>query len=479
MGNRIKIAILTICCIVAVCFSGCFPEDSLDWSADGLFGLLRSGGALYLVDGQTGALTPIEPTDVGVMPDISDDGSLIAYTRTVSCKSLDEGFRLFPKTVVEGIKRDARELQQQILAGLATLSHDGNELKLADSYRSWVTRYLCENADPALTEKVGQGVVDECKAQEIRYSRLIVTRRSQLDEKQTVVTLPADLARPRFSPDNRHIAYLAPVPNQKDTAALLVAARGDGIDALEAATAVAIGYDWRPDSRALAYLRQDSDPALSVLEEKVVAGDDGRLLVQPVETAAPGSLGTSRATGPARHLAGTLFQPMTCVAYAPQGRLLFSSATITIPTTQLDEPRYSVFCYDNATGTVTEILPAVLRGQASQNLNFFRLSGDGKRLLVPLRSNRFAIYELGAPTATFPLPEAEGFGSEELPAFLPAWKGNSEVTCLVSEKSHYLTVAKEQARRKEILSIGLDAAALKVRILSESWPDNAMPKVQQ
>jgi hypothetical protein len=167
------------------------------------------------------------------------------------------------------------------------------------------------------------------------------------------------------------------------------------------------------------------------------------------------------------------------VAYAPQGRLLFSSATITIPTTQLDEPRYSVFCYDNTVGTVTEILPAVLRSQASQNLNLFRLSNDGKRLLVPLRSNRFAIYELGAATATFPLAEDEGFGSEEMPAFLPAWKGNSEITCLVSEKSRYLTVAgEEQARRKEILAIRPDPTASEVRILSQSWPVSAMPKTQ-
>lgn len=32
----------------------------------------------------------------------------------------------------------------------------------------------------------------------------------------------------------------------------------------------------------------------------------------------------------------------------------------------------------------------------------------------------------------------EGFGEENVLDFAPAWKGNNEISCLVSEKSHFL-----------------------------------------
>lgn len=166
------------------------------------------------------------------------------------------------------------------------------------------------------------------------------------------------------------------------------------------------------------------------------------------------------------------------VAYGPEGRVLFSSATVTIPTSDLDEPRTSLFCYDRLTGTVTDILPAALRNQASESIHYFRLSPDGRRLLAPLESNRFAICELGSKQVQYPLSVEEGFGDDDIPDFLPSWKGNDRVTCLVPETSHFLTGPDGKPHhRREIVVIDTNGQLLEV--LSKDWPDAAIPGASQ
>jgi len=480
MTDRIKIVRLAAFCLIVTGLAGCPPEDSLDWSADGLVGLLRSAGALYVVDGQTGALTTVEAQDVGVMPGISQDGKLLVYAKTRVFQSLDEGFQFLPGPVVNRIKRDAQALRQKVLADLATLPKDGREFEfeLAEPYCWWVIRSLCADADPALTEKLGKEELARCQAQELRGSTLFLTSRAKPAEKETIVTLPLDIYRPRLSPDNRLIAYVVLATDRQEQGTLLLASVGPGPKAMQVAGGVALGYDWRPDSKALAYLRQEGDTLLAVLEEKVVAGADGALLAETVEVTEGPSLYTSTSTRTGRQLAGTLFQFITHVAYGPGERLFFSSAAAAIPTTELDAPGYSLFCYDRVTGRLADVLPGAIRNQSTDAVNFFRLSPDGKRLLVPLRYNRFALYELGSNTVVFPLPAEEGFGEENTLGFLPAWKGSDSLTCLAPEKSHFLVGAGNQpGRRDEILLLGVEGQLLKV--LSQDWPDEAVPQLSE
>ncbi len=477
MTGRIKIVRLMAFCLVVTGLAGCFPEDSLDWSADGLVGLLRSDGALYVVDGQTGALTTVEAQDVGVMPGISQDGKLLVYVKTRIFQSLDEGLQSLPGPVVNQIKRDAQSLRQKIVAGLATLPNDNNKF-LVDPYRWWVVRCMCADSDPALAEKIGKEELAACQAHDLQASMLLLTSRAKPAEKETPVTLPTNIYRPRLSPDNRLIAYVVPATDDEEKGALLVACVGPGPKAMLAAGNIALGYDWRADSKALAYVRQEGDTLLATLEEKVVAGADGALLAENVEVPEGPSVYTSKCTGAARQLAGTLFQAIMHVAYGPGGRLVFSSAAASIPTTELDAPGYSLFCYDPITGRVTDILPGAIRNQSSDAINFFHLSPDGRRLLVPLHRNRFALYELGSNTVVFPLPAEEGFGDENLPGFLPGWKGNDSLTCLAPEKSHFLVAANNQAHhRQEILVLGVEGQLQKV--LSQDWPDEAAPQIGQ
>jgi len=60
--NLINLALVVV--YIAVMFLiGCFPKDSLQWSADGSAGIYSKNGALFIVDGNTGSLTQIAPKE--------------------------------------------------------------------------------------------------------------------------------------------------------------------------------------------------------------------------------------------------------------------------------------------------------------------------------------------------------------------------------------------------------------------------------
>jgi hypothetical protein len=242
---------------------------------------------------------------------------------------------------------------------------------------------------------------------------------------------------------------------------------------VEVATGVAISYDWRPDSRALAYLRQDSDALLGVIVEKIVVDETGALLAELSANAATAPIGIFRAANQGSDLAGTLFQSFMKVQYGRDGRLFFSSPVSKIPAGNLEELTYSLFCYDSTTGAVVDVLPASVSGMEGEMVNFFALSPDGTKVLLPMQKHRFAIYALGEKTPVLPIDESEAFG-EDLPDMLPSWKSNTEVSCLVSGTSRFLAGSASAGKdRNEVVVLNVDGSF--GAQLSRDWPDDVIP----
>jgi hypothetical protein len=455
---------------------GCFPEESLEWSADGSVGLLRTSSKLYLVDGGSGALSPVVAEGVSPWPDIAKDGSQIVYAQEQKCATLVEGLKALPAGQVQMIAQDAQKLRERILSGaLAVEDPDaalGDKSGYAEPYRGWVVHSLCEKADEQLTQKLGAGVLQKGKESELVCHRLIVAPRSDLTRKQILATSALGIFRPRFSPDGRRVAYLLVGPADNEQAHLFIASLR-GAEPVHVASNVSLGFDWRPDSQAIAYLRQEDGAAmLGTISEQRVCDPNGGLLAgfhdKPQDP-----LTAHYGTGDSKQLAGTLFDPLMKIEYGIGGRLLFSSPSVKIPSSDLDESKYSLFCYDAVTGAVSNVLPASTADGAGQMVNFFSLSPDGKRALLPMPKSRFAIYELGAKSSHAPIKESEEFG-DDMPKMLPAWKGNDRISCQVSEKSHFVTGRSQQQRsRKEI--VVLNAAGDFQNLLSGNWPDEALP----
>ena len=444
-------------------------------------GLLRTDESqgLYLVDGQTGELTPVATDEIAPWPHISKDGRFVAYSQGVKPSTLEDGLGKLPAPQVKMIKHHASKMRQKVLAGLFP-SHDFAGLSdeafdYAGPYRNWVIRYMCEHADGQLGEKIGMDNLQKARQIELMLTKLILVGRQNLDRKQVIVTSAVPILRPRFSPNHKCVAFVTMAQDTPERIDLFVASRQEKIPMMRVATGVSLGFDWRADSRAIVYIKQDGDATLASLHEGIIADENGRLLAEPVDDSDEGSAQTHNCTRDAQQLVGTFFEPMLSAKYGPGGRIFFSSASGSIPASGIDEPRYSLFCYDPVTGTVSNVLPPALADLAGQHVDFFALSPDGKRVLLPLPHHRFAIYTLGETDANIPIPEEDG-AQEEMPSMLPAFKGNSQITCVISKNSRLLETLDEQARlRNQIVVMNADGDVLRIEVLSKNWPDLAIP----
>ena len=487
MNNRIKSFGLAAFYVAAIFLAGCFPEDSLKWSEDGSVGLLRIEDALYIVDGNTGELTEVEKPYVSVFPDISDDGNLIAYCQLVKCLNPLEDLKMLPPGQVKMIKYYAEHTKKNILnsGGLTDGKFPFPEegLLLPHDYRNWAIRYLCENADGKLLEVLGKEGIEKGKEEEFGYFQIVVAPARAPEKKRIVATSIFHTVATRLSPDGKSVAYLmhtqkGEVSNEYEEFGLYVASLDSDIKAMLVDSRVAIFYDWRPDGKAIAYMSADSKNLLhdnfivGTLEERTVANANDKLLAEATELGERGSAGTHKCTGKTLELAGIIFNPWLKVVYGAGGRLFFSSAILTLPTSTGDEPRWSLFCYDPVTATISDVLPASVSSYASEAVEMlmFSMSPDGKNVLLPTKDNRFIRYTLGTDSMEVPIGEDEGYGDENVSAFLTAWKGNDEISCMVSEKSRFLTKDKEEPhKRKEVVILGADCKFR--RVLSESWPE--------
>ncbi len=490
MNNRMKSLGLIGFYIVAFFFIGCIPEDSLEWSEDGSVGLLRVEGALYLVDGQTGELTSIAQKDVQSWPDISKDGSLIVYSEEVECDSLSQGLKLLPPRQVKMIQYNAKRMGEYILeAGslgmIEKFPDPDDELLRPEEYRNWAIRYMYENADDELLKILGDEGIKLAKEKLLRYFQVVVVPRDNLNDKRIVATNIFGTVATQLSPDNRYVAYIMQTQygQEEDEYSLYVTfLKGDN-KAMLVDRRVALGYDWRKDSKAIAYMDADTDNlggdelALGTLQERVIVGEENNLLAKPIELEEKenGSVEMYQCTSDVSSLAGLIYYPWLKVRYGLEGRIFFSTCSMPLPMSKRDEPGWSLFCYDSVTGVVTNVLPLSALNYTSQAMPMlqFELSPDGKKVLLPIKNNRLIDYEFGTDNVGLPIFEDEGFGDEEISALVPTFKGNDEISFLVSGKSHYFAESeREKSDRYEI--IVLNRTALKGRILSKNWPDEIM-----
>jgi hypothetical protein len=160
------------------------------------------------------------------------------------------------------------------------------------------------------------------------------------------------------------------------------------------------------------------------------------------------------------------------VSYARDNRIFFASVKMSLPSGGIDEEKTTIFCCDTITWSVSEIMKQGMLDFSEGNLYLFALSGDSRKMLLPGKKNTLLLYALGSDFALSKVivDTNESFGDNSPP---PQWKGLDRFSCLVSEKSHYLTNdPNTPARRKEIVI--LDADGTLKQILSKDWPDELL-----
>lgn len=486
--NKNRVTYLLAFLITALFFfAGCIPEDSLEWSDDGSVGLLRTDRALYLVDGQSGALTEIASENVQPWPDISKDGSLVVYSRDIECKSLEEGLKMLPPGQVEIIKKGAEEIFDNILKTEKPFDGEFPEpdtdlLKPGD-VKNWAIRYMCENAYDYMSKALGQEGVKQGKEKTLRLNQVVVAPVNNPSDKRVIATNMFVTLAVQLSPDNQYVSYMLQTRHRQedDEYSLYVASLKSDVKAMLVDERVAFGYDWRSDSKAIAYIYADSevfdtdDLVLGSLKERIVADEGSNLLAEPVkpEDNDGVSAGTHQCTGKESSYAGLIFYPWQKVQYGLDGRIFFSTCEMSLPMSEKEEGRWSLFCYDNRLGAVSEVLPQTVSNMSQVVAMLqFELSPDGSKVLLPIKKNRFVIYKPSSGSTDIPIKEDEEFGDEEVSELVPAWKGNDEISFMVSGKSHFLP--EQQQDPKETgpnQIIILNTTNDQSRILSQTWDE--------
>jgi len=458
---------------LAALAAGCYPQSSMRWSHSGSVGVVAQKEKGVLVDGTTGEATPL-PELVGWAPAVSPDGKHVLYASAKAFDDVGAALAALPKAQQDLVAQEAARVRAHVLAeaqgpkgpGGATRWPDLEPADLARSavYCNLVLRAACRNADAALGSALAPGVLEKAKQRPVRVIQLVTAPVARPDAGRTLAASLYAITMPRLSPDGRLVAYLChTLGDDKDAGTrydLWVApATGQG-GGIRLARSVALGYAWRPDSRAIAYVASigDAEPRLiGTLNTLEVADADGRLLAKAAE---PGGDADRVASAEPDQRAGVIFSNNATAVYLPSGRLLFASVKVSLPLGHLEgDPQHSIFAYDPATGAVADILPPAV-SQRIAGQAYFDLSPDGKRVLVPLGKQGFLVYTLGEAEASSPL--ADEAAVESAPP--PAWKGPDHVVCTVGSASSLLKDTDGVGGNEKAL-VEVDREGNRVRVL--------------
>ena len=445
------------CLLVAVCISGCFPEEHIWWSPKGDRAIVKvDGDKLHLVtaDGELGEalFESASVEDWGVLSlSWLPDGSGFVCSRKRRIRTWEEIKKLIPadevKQVESGLPDTMPTLQGQvmrvkdpsIIEKLSWFLPSNKELMVEAGIRLiWEQRpeelrslfRKLPHGESILAELEGENTGFEVR--ELCWVDLDKSAKKPTQEfAPTLLEFPI---MPRVSPKHHALAYLRFKEGGDDESATLCVTRMDGGQTLVAAQRVSsLNYKWMPDGRSLVFTQALGGKGDSVQSiQRVIALQESGQLMKPTHDKQPdGSLlvieGADRLAQP-KPLALAIMpsrglQMGTTVEPLPDGRILFASQPITLPALAGPELAANLFLI-SADGQSLSTIPTK-PGDLPTDLGWFVLSPDGKSVaIVEGSTDAVAVVELSTGKTEIVSPPHEGWECQTV----PSWKSAAELT---------------------------------------------------
>jgi hypothetical protein len=446
-ANCSVVVLLALCAVLA----GCFPKRVV-WSPDGKQAVVLGENGLYLcdADGKISGLLVSNVTVAAWFP----DSQRIALARRARYGNWSEAQRHVTTDIRDRIVAQGQSLLKDLKAGgefNAALA-DANEKMHDDSEKNLVGLYL--RSLDGVKQLVGQNW-DLLQAMQFEQVTLHVgsVADGKLSLGPPMYSGPRMICELRVAPGGTAIAYTIESGAKDDYSLYVVAAEGSSPAQLVAEHA-SWYPDWSVDGRSLVYIKSATATgggdqlSLGSLSRRKVLDDAGRPALQTDQD----------------ELAGLLFQSFNRVRCLPDGRIIFSSAELHIPTTTVDMPeRQQLFALDPARqSTLTPLIPQSAQAGVPDFVCFFEPSPDGKRVSIYGEKGEVVVLTLASGKVDVVQSKPESSGDS---VSVPVWRSNDELSFISFQKSTNVVRAEVTLWRG-----GTN------RVISAPWPDEVREK---
>ncbi|MBE7493727.1 MAG: hypothetical protein HS117_02160 [Verrucomicrobiaceae bacterium] len=408
--------------------AGCLPEERVWWSPNGDVAVVAAGGGVHLAtaDGHRGRALDLGKQDA-LFQSVSwlRDGSGFVAQRMRTISTWEELRQLIPAEETQSVET-MLPVVMPLLETAATLGKEDKTLEdlLSGLSEEQMTRFVHATRrkfgqEPERVEKLllalpkGDELAESFKKPGTGYelSELCVFKLSgeNVSEARSLLrSLLRPAMMPRVSPKHDALAFLT--PDEDGRSAALEVITLDGSSRQTVARHVSAAFDWTPDGRALVFMAPlggEGEKLQSIHRVEVITADGA--LTKPGK---PATLAT----------AVTLNRP--AVQVLADGRVLFASQPVTLPTTGTGpelSPRLFVIAADASAVTPVPTAP----GDLPANLGFFTASPDGKRVaVVESETDAVAVVEIDTGRTQIISPPHPLWQCRTM----PAWKSAAELT---------------------------------------------------
>ena len=435
--------------------AGCLPRQLVVWSPDGSRAVVMTQKETYVCDGDG----KLAKTNLGVATAaawMSDSRRVVLAVNQTAEKwadlvpALDEPTRRAIIAIADELDKKilqtptGKKLPEEQAEAITKATFEGKE-----NLMPAVLLYLCDHRAEAVKKYYGDEWEDLRKVS-VTYSRLSVCRLDGMSLKPDCVLLNSlkGIQEVRLSPGGKRVAMVTPSDRAEQADALWahtlwVAEIAAKATPVEVADIIGLFPDWSPDGKLVylqaAGMKDDKPIGIGMLCSRGVVDADGN---QPKP----------------QQLAMTSFDPSQTVRCLPDGRIVFTSAELSIPAASHDTAQSRVFVY--APDEEPKVKPLLIDEAAEElaGMSILALGPDGKTVCVS-NGSKVAVVSLANGKLTWVQRETKNAG------MLPSWRKAGELCFL-------------KAPGKDDGEDARDEVALwsngKVRTISKDWPDEVM-----